>query len=491
MNMRKIYPYCLAALLLVTACKKELTQNPYNAIPNEQAFNTPEDFTNAVRGAYAAFRDYQVRNSDGTLTRTADYYGGEDNGSMASTPDILADNLILNQQGRKSQQTYFNYKYQANATWSLWANAYAVIVRANFVLVNIDHLPDGAFKENVRGEALAIRALAHFDLLRVYAKAYASATDADLGVPYVTSVDPAQLPARTPLKAAYALVVDDLGTAVAGIAQDNGEGRLNKAAVEGLLSRVYLYMGLWQKAADAATAAIADAPAANALAGTADFAAIWRDETEKDVLFKIKILDADDATIGVAYEQASPAGVKPEYSVDYGLFNLYAANDVRKNAYIGQTIFNGVAYNYVKKYVGRAQGNANVVDFKVIRMGEVYLNRAEAYYNLGNAPAALADLNTLRANRYTGFVAGTEGGAALASAIQLQRRLELAFEGARFFDLKRRNQPVERPAFGDEADGGGIPASVRSLPAGSPLFQLPIPQAELNANKNIVQNEGY
>ena len=480
--MKKIYIYASIALLglSVSSCKKELTQVPYNAVLTSEAFNTPDDFDNAIRGAYAAFR---------STTNFSVYYGGQDGGAMASTPDILADNLILNQQGRKSQQTFFDYKYQANNTWDIWGNAYVVILRANFILKNIDKLPAGDFKNNIQGEALAIRALAHFDLLRVFAKSYTSATDSDPGVPYVTSTDPSALPSRDPDKKCYDLVVADFEKAATLISEDNGVGHLDKAAVEALLSRTYLYMGQWQKVVDAATTAINIAPDANALADTSEFPKIWLDETEKDVLFKVKILDADNVQIGVGYEQASPAGVKAEYSPDYALTLLYKTTDTRKRSYIGQTVLNTVKYNYIKKYFGRAAGAANVVDFKVIRMGEVYLNRAEAYYNLTNETKALEDLNTLRANRYSDYAPGIEAGLDLSKAIQLQRRLELAFEGARFFDIKRLNLPIERSSFGDKADGTGIAASVKTVPANSKLFQLPIPLAETNANKNIKQND--
>ncbi|SDD82051.1 Starch-binding associating with outer membrane [Mucilaginibacter pineti] len=480
--MKKIYIYASIALLGlgISSCKKELTQNPYNAVNSEDAFKTPDDFSNALRGAYAAYR---------STTNFAVYYGGQDGGAMASTPDILADNLILNQQGRKSQQTFFDFKYQPNNTWDLWGNAYAVILRANFILANIDHLGAGDFKNNIQGEALAVRALAHFDLLRTYAKSYTSATDADLGVPYVTSTDPNALPARDPDKKCYDLVVADFEKAATLIGADNGVGRMDKAAVEGLLSRVYLYMGQWQKVVDAATSAINTAPDANKLADTVEFPKIWLDASERDVLFKVKILDGDNVQIGVGYEQASPAGVKAEYSPDYALTLLYTTTDTRKRSYIGQTVLNTVKYNYIKKYFGRAAGAANVVDFKVIRMGEVYLNRAEAYYNLTKPADALADLNTLRANRYSDDTPGAETGQALYNAIQLQRRLELAFEGARFFDIKRLNLPVQRSSFGDKADGSGIAASVKTVPANSKLFELPIPLAETNANKNIKQND--
>ena len=107
---------------------------------------------------------------------------------------------------------------------------------------------------------------------------------------------------------------------------------------------------------------------------------------------------------------------------------------------------------------------------------------------------ALADLNRLRVNRYTGFdaIKATETSTALAEAIDLERRLELAFEGHRFFDLKRRNQPIVRNTkSGDLANGTGITYVKPGFAASDTKFQLPIPQSEINANPNIIQNPGY
>jgi hypothetical protein len=478
--MKKLYIYTSLLLFTAVGCKKELIQNPSNSIAARDAFKSPSDFTNAILGAY-----------DGLRTNT--YYGGQDGGSMATTPDVLSDNLLICSQGRKSEQDYFNFQMSATDNWDLYPSAYTQILRDNYVITNLGTLSDGAFKNNVEGEALALRALAHFDLLRLYAKPYTQATDADLGIPFVTSIDATLLPSRTPDKQAYDLVVADMVKAVSLIGADNGPYRLNKSAAEGILSRIYLYRGEWQNAVNAATASITDAASNGHTLGTpANFSSIWTDADDassSEVLFRISFQDADGIGIGVGYEQASPStGVKPEYVPDYAFFNMYTNTDVRKTAYMGQTTYAGINFNYIKKYFGRATGNANVVDYKVIRLGEVYLNRAEAESNLGQTGPALNDLNTLRAGRYTGFVAGTETGTTLYNAILLQRRLELAFEGSRFFDIKRLNIPLQRSAFGDYADGTGFPAIVQTIPAGSKLFELPLPQSELLANPNIVQN---
>lgn len=473
-------------LMSFASCDKELEQEPYNALSTGQAFKTPADFENAVRGAYAGLRG-------------ASYYGGQDAGSMIITPDIISDNLIMNSQGRFSQQTTYQLNYTANNTWNIWNNAYTTILRTNYILENINNLTDGAVKNNVKAEALALRALAHFDLLRAYGKNYIGANDSDLGVPYVTSTDPTQKPGRNPLKQSYDLVVADFLEAEANINPTNGVGRLNKASVQGLLGRVYLYMGQWEKSVEKSTAAIANVPAANGLASREEFPLIWTDGTEKDVLFKVKILDTDATpavNVGVGYQQTVSGNVRAEYSPTCELVRLYEPNDIRTSTYIGQSTYSGLTAKYVKKHVGRATGALNVVDVKVLRLSEVYLNRAEALYNLGAArhAEALLDLNAIRSRRYENNIPLVAVGQALYNAILNERRLELAFEGHRFFDLKRLNQPIERSATeGDAADCSGVaaPANSRSLPVGHFRWQLPIPQAEINANENIVQNSDY
>ncbi|MBW8245305.1 RagB/SusD family nutrient uptake outer membrane protein, partial [Muricauda oceani] len=101
-------------------------------------------------------------------------------------------------------------------------------------------------------------------------------------------------------------------------------------------------------------------------------------------------------------------------------------------------------------------------DIKVLRAAEVLLNKAEAQFEIDPA-AALTTLNILRDARYTSYTGG-ETGQALEDAIQYERRVELSFEGHRFFDLKRRGEAVQRSNNGDLADGSGTPPEILTLP---------------------------
>lgn len=484
--MKKIFLIISISIAFV-ACKKQLDLTPFNAVSEKQAYVSQNDFTYAIRGAYQGFRD-------------ASYWGGGDGGNFLSTPDVLADNLVRSQVGRGTQQTSYRWQYAGNNAWTggLFPAVYRVINRANFILKNIDNLPASAFKDNVKGEALAIRAIAHFDLLRVMGKSYASATDADLGVPYITKVDISALPARETVKKSYDLVVKDLTDAAAIINTSNGAGRIGKGGVYGMLARVYLYMQQWDNCITAASQALTINPN---LASTSTFKNIWLDASSDDpltseVIFKIKVPEQEAINAGVTYQQTGASGTKSEYVVDYAFYQQFTSTDVRKNAYIKTSNYNGVSYNHVWKYSGRTSGSANRIDLKLLRNGEIYLTRAEAYYNRnsgGDQALALADLNMVRQNRYTDFnpLTATETGAALGAAIDLQRRLELAFEGQRFFDLKRKGLPIQRSTYGDYANGGGTPAPVLMLPANDNKFQLPVPQGEIDVNPNLKQNPGY
>jgi tetratricopeptide (TPR) repeat protein len=309
-------------------------------------------------------------------------------------------------------------------------------------------------------------------------------------LPYViTAADPTIKPSNEPVKGFYDKVIADLVKAEALINTSNGVGRLNKAAVAGLLSRVYLYKGDYANRIAAATRALGTTPN---LANIATFPSIWKDATETGVLFKVKNTDLDNSsTLGVNYYQTVAAGIKSEYNVDYNFYQLFTDNDIRKSTYIQTSPYVGTNYNHIIKYAGRPGSPAGVVDAKVLRTAEVLLNRAESYYRSGNIPAALADLVLLKTNRYTGYVTETLAGTALLNEIFLQRRLELAFEGDRFWDLKRLNLSVQRAVKGEKADGTGTPPVFPTLAAGDPKFQLPYPQAELIFNTNLKQNPGY
>lgn len=467
--------FSVLVLLLGASCEEKLDLLPTNALETSEALQTPTDFTNAVRGVY-------------TDVRQGAFWGGQ----SIINEDLFSDNLIICSEGRFSRQTQYFWTFSGNQTLAgLWADGYEAVYSANLILENIDNLTEGDFRNNVEGEALALRAFAHMEMARMFTRFPQFATQNDQGIPYVTSSDVTLLPSRPSVQETWDAILEDLIRAESLIGVNNGIGRLNKAAVNALIARYHLFTENSQGAIDAASAAIA--------AGTPDvgsfndFPRIWIDGTENGVLWKIRITDLDNISPGTNYGQTGATGTRPEYVVDFSLFQLYQDNDIRKSAYIETSNFAGKTFNNIAKYFGRPGGDANVIDTKLIRWAEVYLTRAEAYAATGQDALALADLDVVRSQRYQGFTSMGETGQALMDAIDLERRLELAFEGFRWSDLKRKALPVQRSDFGDEADGSGlqVPENARTLEADDNRFQLPIPQDELNTNPNMNQNPGY
>jgi len=463
----------LFSLFTISSCDEELELFPLDAIATDLGFNNETDFDNALRGVYSGFR-------------RSGYYGATSGApSIYFIPDVITDNVIINSNGRRSRETFYDWRYdEDNSSEVFWLSAYKVIQRANLILENVDNLEDGAIKDKVRGEALAARGLAHFDLAKFYAASPNQGSGE--GIPYVTATDASLLPARNTLEETYTNIIKDLTDASTSIAETNGGGRINKNVVMGMLSRIYLFMGDYNKSLEAA----------NSVSGVSEisrdnFLDLWKDATDESVLWKLEIVDSDNVSIGVAWLQESPDGIRSEYNVDFSLFQLYNDNDIRKEVYFETSDFAGVTYNHIVKYRGRFSGDANVVDAKILRYSEVLLNKAEAMAELGMEEGALSALDELRVNRYADFVSNQETGQALKDAISLERRLELAFEGHRFFDLKRKGLGITRSSFGDRADGTGQEAEFKELPAGNHRFNMAVGTTERSANPNMSQNPGY
>ncbi|MRT16632.1 RagB/SusD family nutrient uptake outer membrane protein [Vitellibacter sp. q18] len=462
-------------LVGVSSCDDKLEQVPFDAFGNENAYVSAADFENAIRGAYAGF-------TAGSM------YGGSDAGGMIDAGDVLADNVTIAQDGRGTRSTLHNWRYVAadGPLSNTYAQTYVIVNRANLILENIVDF-EGDSKENIIAEAKAIRALAHFNSAIFFSKIPTQSSDANssLGIAYVTEADATALPARETVGEVYNQIVADLTDALAGINETNPVGRLNKQGVATLLSRVYLYMGKYDLAVNAANMVSAKPAARNNVVG------VWKDANQDGLLFYIpNEVGTLGIGVGVAYSQGSLTNLTPEYVVDYDFFNEFSNDDIRKEAYTAPGKKGANNYNAIVKWFGRGTSFDGLVDLKILRAAEAYLNKAEAYYRLGNESAARTALDEVRTRRYTTF-AGGETGQALLDAIMLERRLEFAFEGHRFLDLKRWGLGVQRDGFGDLRDGSGVPSDVQSLSAGSTKLQLPIDQSIMDANPNLQQNPGY
>ncbi|PKV52666.1 SusD-like starch-binding protein associating with outer membrane [Aquimarina sp. MAR_2010_214] len=467
------------------ACDDELNDlQPFTEVNPETFLTDLSSFQNGIDGIYLQMRNYYASPGSG-------YQG---------IPDILSDNTIQVQSGRKSNDVYHDYRYVATTAGAIqlyWSEAYEAINVANIVIGQIDNLSASAEKNNILGQALAARAWAHFDLVRMYGQVPTQNTgaNASLGVVYLKvedgdTGDPLATPSRETVAENYSEIIEDLERASTLIGTSNGEGRLDKNGVYGLLSRIYLYNGEYQKAIDAAN------EVTTPLATVAQLPGVYTDSNNAGIVIELGINTATETTnnnVGVLYSQANSSNDILEYAIDFGFFNSVSNDDARKDVMQYVASNTGVSFNGIKKFLGEEGQINGRADIKVLRAAEVVLNKAEAQFELNQESAALTSLNQLRAVRYSPFVAGTETGTALEDAIQFERRVELSFEGHRFFDIKRRGESISRSNNGEVIDGTGTAPEALTIPAGNFRFQFPIPQAEINANTGFSgqQNSGY
>ncbi|MXV37460.1 RagB/SusD family nutrient uptake outer membrane protein [Flavobacteriaceae bacterium Ap0902] len=486
--MKKItYLIVSITMLFLTSCEEEdFVVPPSGAILEDDALSNLQGFESLLRGAYGKFL-------------ASGYYGSGDNSDWVVVWDVIADNLIQAPVGRSTNLTAYQWAYNANTTpIPLFYRGYEIAEQANYILDNSDLLvnytSDQAVIDNIVGQALAIRAIAHFDMVRTFSKIPTQSSDANssLGIHYSDVFDPfAVYPRDLTVSEVYQRVLQDLNSA-STLVSETDAAYLNKAAIYGILSRVYLHMGDWQAAVSAAELSIQNGAE---VASMNQFPGIWTDANSAGVLWKVvNTAVLNDNTIGVAYNQPSGDAIVSEFVPTYDFYSMYTDEDVRKDSYFLTSETAGDEYNHIIKYAGRATGNIGVVDGKYIRSAEVYLNKAEAHYELGQEDLAREALNEVRVNRYEDFDVNSsnETGQILEDAIQNERRLELAFEGDRFFTLKRRGEDVERSSTtGPFADGSGVPNAYTYLDSSSHLWQLPIPQDAININPLLEQNAGY
>jgi hypothetical protein len=235
------------------------------------------------------------------------------------------------------------------------------------------------------------------------------------------------------------------------------------------------------------------------LSSRASFNGIWTDANNNELAWKLKRSPTNNpyAKIGSMYRNPSTTSTIGTvfWIPSSKLWDSYdQANDIRFSSYMKTEPLLSAANRQsrlIAKYAGTAYGTSgeNVADAKVFRTGEMYLIRAEARAESGNftgVNSAESDINDLRAARINNYVPVTFSSKAEAiDAIILERFKELAFEGHRFWDLKRRGLPVQR--IGTDA-----PTSTgTTLAANNFRFVIPIPEIEMQANNLMVQNPGY
>ena len=377
-----------------------------------------------------------------------------------SFPNIFEDPFRANSLSADNLQNAFLYN-----------QAYALIHTANTILAGLDgstHI-SAATRAELKGEAEFTRALVYYYLVNLYG-----------AVPLVMTSDysTSGLLPRSDPAVVYAQIKADLADAqqlltdgyVTTVAYPHDRTRPNRASATALLARVYFYLGSWSQADSASGAVINNAlyrlePSLDSVFLSGSREAIWQ----------LQPVHGNMATAeGMAFLPTTSFSPPQYYLTDY-LLNSYEPGDQRKFNWTRKAP-NGKSYSY--KYKRALYDSARIEYNTVLRLGELYLIRAEARVHLGDDAGAAADLNIIRARAGLPASLATDG-SDLLPAIWHERQVELSVEwGQRWLDLRRSGQidavlTVEKP--------GWKPRSA--------LF--PIPAGELTKNSNLTQNAGY
>jgi hypothetical protein len=406
--------------------------------------------------------------------------------------DVRTDNAYSNMNSGRFADSDMDYSSNGAGPWS---TIYRVIAITNIVInADASNLTGSAAQiTHIQGQAHALRALAHFDLLQDYGQHFISGQGggASLGVPYVkTYKDPANLePPRDTVGSNVGDIAADLTSAISMMDDsfNSSTSYMTKAGAYAILARATLYAGsvdpsLYATADSAAKWVIANSGASPVSA--AGFASSYTTDNASNSVFELAFSGTDNRGInGVAYilrgtsygdvRILTGTGPNPD------LLDIYGAGDVR-----GASNMIGTAQGY-PTMLGKfpsMNGSDNVTLFRV---EEMHLIAAETSLRAGNTADALSYLNNIPAIR--GLGAGYYASASLEN-ILLERRKEFAFEGLRFHDLSRMGMDMPQiDSFKQLNDDlTGTPPAY-----GSHRYAYPIALAERNANPNMVQNYGY
>jgi len=462
----------VSLMLFLSSCENFLTEEPKLDQTKDKTLSTFRGLTQSTIGAYSPLY-------------STPWYGEE----FEVIADLKGGNAKISP--ISSGRFYIEYQWAnvSTATSNLWSSAYNLIARANNVINALEGFSEAGVTpdelNNLKGECLFLRALAYFDLVRLYAQPYSAGTE-NPGVPVVLVTEIGK-PARNTVGEVYQQIVTDLEEAKTLIAADNTHGGADPKgwatsdAAVALLARVSLYMENWQAAADYASQIINSGNYELYDASTYttwDLGGVWGTDAASEIIFEVYGAEGNSShgNWDVISYIMSPNGYG-DIGASHDLYNLYDDNDVRKQLFTTSDKAPGALWSL--KYPGKG-GNLREDNIPVLRLGEMYLIRAEALLHGAavNGVTAVDDYNAIR------VPLGLDPAVTVSlHDIYDERRRELCFEGHELFDLARTKRSLSRTDYDGSIN--------KEVPFPDYKWAMPIIQEEIDANDNIIQNEGY
>jgi hypothetical protein len=502
-NIKYIVLLCLAFTL---SCNDAIDIQQVGRLTPEVAFETVQDLQRGLNAVYASFDP--TKDIAMNTTYADEVAPGIGTGGQGNTTGFI-----------------FELNPGSAAPFQFWTDGYRELNRINRLIegINLVEPLDAAEQteiDNILGATLALRAYSHFRLLSYFSTDLTD--DNALGVilmDFVPSIS-AQL-LRNTNGEIFDVIESDLTDAESLLTDQASASRtfISRDFVTALRARIAAYRGDYTTALPLATSLINSYP----LASRDDFPGIWLDENNAEVIFKFERtfngpFDFQGATGSVAangwvgniwaFTNATVGG-GAYYEWSRNLFNLFDAADIRRDAYLAPSSVISPDYQNAADYfnedlliVGKYPGSENqnlMNDIKIFRTGEMVLIQAEAYAEAGSlngaANSVAAAIKTLRDARFEDpqplptFSNPTQAWAAILN----ERRVELAFEGHRWLDIKRLGALGNQNIVRDPLDCalGNFP--ICEIPFTDHRFTLPLPLAEFDGNPGLreQQNPGY
>ena len=459
--MRKIF-IILIGIVVLSSCDETLTIPPNTALIADTAFNDVEDLEFALNGVYATLDRFNYIQFNSTFSDETKI--GVDNGGQ----QFNVHSLILNS--------------NTAAAENIWTNRYRMINRANRVIeaAGLIEVEDQTAVNDIVGQAMALRALAHFELYQFYTPNF---TDPSvMSVPAVTEIVTTQNLSRNTAGEVINLVNSDIAQALQLLDPNQTDiNFMTMDAVRALQAKVAFFTGDFATALAVSRPLIESYPITN----RDDYLAMFIDDTNKqEVIYQAGVV-VGDVRIAGAWVFTNQFG--PFLEVADGLIGAIdnLEEDIRLETIIDVPRAIGTGVQVVNKYPGVAEPGLN--DIKIFRGAEMLLIAAESSArqgDLGTASSLITSLRQARINEEQNVIFNSQADA--IDFIANERRIELANEGSRFLDLKRLNRSLER----NVSDCENL-TNACLLPAGDFRFAMPIPIGELSANDLITQNPGY
>ena len=477
------------SIAILSSCSGFLDVYPTNQAPAHQAIGTAADAKVMINGLMRQFT-------------SSSYYGR----NMFLYADTKGGDVSIVSMGRGSDPLFlFNHSATSNSYSGYWSQIYYCLLQVNNLIANINEIDanggSSATLSDYKAQALTMRAMLYFDLVKLYGKPYTENNGSTFGVPMPLEVLDVYTQMERPTVAEnYTQIVKDLTDAAplfAASSKNKVNGYINYYANKAILARVYLYMGNNADALAAAEEIIASNK--YVLYANDKWVDSWASEFGTEAILELGIVqdEADLGTGSLGYYFIRSG--KRTNAMGWFLASNYFLDrlnedptDIRWGIMdydeISQTRF-GACNKYIGDINGNGdKGSASAVNIKVIRLSEIYLIAAEAALPI-DAIKAATYLNAIR-QRAPGLAAATAGTVTIDMILD-ERSKEFYMEGHRFFDMMRLNKTINF----DDSHLGTSTVMTRPTSIDRSYYKtiLPISKTEIDANPNIEsqQNPGY